>query len=184
MHGLTALDIIVLIAILGGATFGLLRGFISEIISLGAWVAAVFALKLLHEPATGLLTKVVGTKSGASVLAFALIFLIVYAAGKLIAGSIGRGARASALGPLDRVLGFGFGGLKGLIIVTLAYLLLNLGCDVIYGATAPRPEWMRNSRTHPLLNATGRAIVDWVGQRRKAGGLLGSGPASNEPAAK
>ena len=179
MHGLTALDVLVLIAILGGATFGLLRGFITEVISLGAWVAAVFALKLLHGPAATMLTPVVGTPSGASVLAFALIFLIVYAGGKLIAGSIGRSARASALGPLDRALGFGFGGLKGLIIVTLAYLLVNLGYDTLYGAASKRPEWMRNSRTHPLLNATGRAIVDWVGQHRK-GGLIGSDPA--EPA--
>lgn len=181
MHGLSALDIIVLIAILGGATFGLLRGFITEVISLGAWVAAVFALKLLHGPATMMLTHVVGNASGASVLAFALIFLVVYAGGKLIAGSIGRSARTSVLGPLDRVLGFGFGGLKGLIIVTLAYLLVNLACDTLYGATSQRPEWMRNSRTHPLLNATGRAIVDWVGQRRKAGGLMGATPETATP---
>ncbi len=125
---------------------------------------------------TRLLTHAVGNESGASVLAFALIFLIVYAGGKLIAGSIGRSARSSVLGPLDRVLGFGFGALKGLIIVTLAYLIINLGYDTIYGATAQRPQWMRNSRTHPLLNATGRAIVDWVGKRRQAGGLVGGSP--------
>jgi membrane protein required for colicin V production len=110
------------------------------------------------------------------VLAFALLFLIVYAGGKLVAASIGRRTRQSVLGPLDRVLGFGFGALKGLIIVTLGYLLINLGYDTIYGQAAERPGWMRNSRTHPLLNATGRSIVDWVGNRRKAGGLIGTAP--------
>jgi len=180
MHGLSGLDIIVLLAIFGGALFGLLRGFITEIISLFAWVAAIFALKLLHTPATNLLVHVVGNPSGASVLAFALVFLVVYAGGKLIAGSLGRRTRTSVLGPLDRVLGFGFGALKGLIIVTLAYLLINLGYDTLYGARADRPGWMRNSRTHPLLNATGRAIVDWVGNRRKAGGLVGSAPGGKE----
>ncbi|WP_340317789.1 CvpA family protein [Rhizorhabdus argentea] len=184
MHGLTGLDIIVLLAIFGGAIFGLIRGFITEIISLFAWVAAIFALKLFHGPATGLLLHVVGNASGASVLAFALVFLIVYAGGKLIAGSLGRRTRTSVLGPLDRVLGFGFGALKGLIIVTLGYLLINLGYDTLYGATSERPGWMRSSRTHPLLNATGRAIVDWVGNRRKAGGLIGSEPANKAAAAK
>ena len=184
MHGLTGLDIIVLLAIFGGAVFGLIRGFITEVISLFAWVAAILALKLFHGPATSLLLHVVGNASGASVLAFALVFLIVYAGGKLIAGSLGRRTRTSVLGPLDRVLGFGFGALKGLIIVTLAYLLINLGYDTLYGATSDRPGWMRNSRTHPLLNATGRAIVDWVGNRRKAGGLIGSAPAEKAPAAK
>ncbi len=173
MHGLTGLDIIVLLAIFGGAAFGMIRGFITEVISLFAWVAAILALKLLHGTAAKMLTGLVGSASGASVLAFALVFLIVYAAGKLIAASIGQRTRTSVLGPLDRVLGFGFGALKGLIIVTLAYLLINLGYDTIYGQSAERPGWMRNSRTHTLLNATGRAIVDWVGNRRKAG-IIGS----------
>src|SRR5690242_11560733 len=105
MHGLTGLDIIVLLAIFGGAVFGLIRGFITEIISLFAWVAAILALKLFHGPATALLLHVIGNPSGASVLAFALVFLIVYAGGKLIAGSLGRRTRTSVLGPLDRVLG-------------------------------------------------------------------------------
>ncbi len=174
MYGLTGLDIIVLLAIFGGAIFGVMRGFITEIISLFAWVAAILALKLLHGPVSKMLTGIVGSASGASVLAFALVFLVVYAGGKLIAGSLGRRTRTSVLGPLDRVLGFGFGALKGLIIVTLGYLLINLGYDTLYGASAERPGWMRHSRTHPLLNATGRSIVDWVGNRRKAGGLIGS----------
>ena len=38
---MTALDIIALLAIFGGATFGMLRGFITEVISLFAWVAAI-----------------------------------------------------------------------------------------------------------------------------------------------
>ena len=185
---MTALDIIVLIAIFGGATFGMIRGFITEVISLFAWVAAIFGLKLLHGPVAKMLTGVVGSASGASVLAFALVFLVIYAGGKLIAGALGRRTRTSVLGPLDRALGFGFGALKGLIIVTLGYLLINLGYDTIYGQAAERPGWMRSSRTHPLLNATGRAIVDWVGNRRKAGGLVGAAPASGmsegSPAAK
>jgi len=176
MHGLTGLDIIVLIVIFGGAAFGMMRGFITEVISLFAWVAAIFGLKLLHGPVAKMQVGIVGSQSGASVLAFALVFLIIYAGGKLIAGSLGRRTRSSVLGPLDRVLGFGFGALKGLIVVTLAYLLINLGYDTIYGQAAERPGWMRHSRTHPLLNATGRAIVDWAANRRKAGGLIGTAP--------
>jgi len=178
MSGLTGLDVIVLLAIFGGALFGMMRGFIAEVISLGGWVAAIFAIKLLHGPVAKMLTGVVGNPSGASVLSFALIFLIVYAAGKLAAASLSKYTRASVLGPIDRVLGFGFGAAKGLIIVTLGYLLINLGYDTIYGARSDRPEWMHGSRTHPLLNATGRAIVDWVGERRRTGGLIGKGEPS------
>jgi len=71
------------------------------------------------------------------------------------------------LGPVDQMLGGGFGMLKGLIGATLFFLFANLTTDMVYGADAERPAWMRESRTYPLLNASGRAIVDWVEARRK-----------------
>jgi membrane protein required for colicin V production len=52
--------------------------------------------------------------------------------------------------------------LKGLIGATLFFLLANLATDLVYGPEAERPPWMTSSRTFPLLNASGRAIVDWV----------------------
>ena len=70
------------------------------------------------------------------------------------------------LGPFDRVLGGGFGALKGLLGATLFFLLANLATDMVYGPEADRPDWMTKSRTYPLLNASGRAIVDWVEARR------------------
>ncbi len=164
--GLTALDMIVLLLVGGGLLLGLMRGFITEILSLGAWVAAIVALKLLHDPATGALTGMVGTRAGAAVLAFALIFGIVFIGGKLVARRIGGRTKSSVIGPIDRVLGGGFGALKGLIGATLLYLAANLVYDTIYGRTAERPEWMAKSRTYPLLHASGRAIVDFVEARR------------------
>jgi membrane protein required for colicin V production len=56
--------------------------------------------------------------------------------------------------------------LKGLIGATLFFLLANLGTDMVYGPQSERPEWMRTSRTYPLLMASGRAIVDFVEARR------------------
>ena len=73
------------------------------------------------------------------------------------------------LGPVDRLLGGGFGILKGLIGATLFFLIANLATDMVYGGEADRPGWMTESRTYPLLNATGRAVVDWVELRRHEG---------------
>jgi membrane protein required for colicin V production len=164
--GLTALDMLVLLLVGGGLVLGFLRGFITEVLSLLAWVAAIVALKLLHDPVTGALTGVVGTYAGAAVLAFALVFGIVFIGGKLVARQIGGRTKSSVVGPIDRFLGGGFGALKGLIGATLLYLGANLVYDTIYGRTAERPDWMANSRTYPLLHASGRAIVDFVETRR------------------
>lgn len=164
MAGLTALDIIVLLLVGGGLVFGFLRGFVGEVLSLFAWVAAIVALKLFHDPVTAALKAPVGM--GASVLAFALVFGLVFVAGKLLARRIGAATRNSLVGPVDRVLGGGFGALKGLIGATLLYLAASLVYDTIWGAASERPEWMAQSRTYPLLNTSGRAIVDFVEDRR------------------
>ena len=168
MAGLTALDIIVLLLVGGGLVFGFLRGFVFEILSLFAWVAAIVALKFLHTPTTGVLRGFVGTDAGAAVLAFVLLFGVVFIIGKLLAGRIGAATRTSLVGPVDRVLGAGFGALKGLIGATLLFLAATLAYDTVFGAASDRPEWMAKSRTFPLLNASGRAIVDFVEMRRKA----------------
>ena len=165
---MSALDIFVILLLLGGAAVGFVRGFVYEVLSLLAWVAAIAMIKLFHTQLSGGLDGVVGTAAAASVLAFALLFLPTFILVKLIARSIGGKTRRSLLGPVDRVLGGGFGFVKGLLAATLFFLFANLATDLIYGAEAERPEWMTSSRTYPLLNASGRAIVDWVETRRHA----------------
>jgi membrane protein required for colicin V production len=170
---LTPLDIIVLVLIGGGAVLGAIRGFVTEVLSLFAWVAAVLALKLLHTPVAHMLVGVTHSESGAMVLAFVLIFAIVFFAGKLVANALGQRTRQSVLGTFDRALGTGFGGLKGLLIATILFLGVNLGYDMVFGSTSQRPQWLRTSRTYPLLNASGRAVVDWVQHRRGLGTKTG-----------
>src|SRR5215208_6818344 len=165
---MTALDIFVFLLLVGGAAIGFVRGFVHEVISLLAWIVAIAMLKLFH---TQLWTGLIGTfgtsAAAAAVLAFAILFVPSFILVKLLAQSIGgRTRRSPMLGPFDRVLGGGFGMLKGLLGATLFFLLANLATDMVYGPQADRPEWMSKSRTFPLLNASGRAIVDWVEARR------------------
>ena len=164
---MSALDIFVIVLLGGGALIGIVRGLVHEVLSLLAWVVAIIMLRLFHEPISVALTEPVGTATGAAVLAFVILFLPSFLFMKLVARSLGRKSRKSVLGPFDRVLGGGFGMVKGLLAATLFFLLANLATDVIYGPDANRPEWMRKSRTFPLLNASGRAVVDWVETRRK-----------------
>src|SRR3954466_11676649 len=125
-------------------------------------------LKLFHTQVwTGLINSFHMGSAAAAVLAFAILFVPSFLAVKLVARSLGgRTRRHALLGPFDRVLGGGFGMLKGLLGATLFFLLANLATDMVYGPQADRPEWMTKSRTYPLLNASGRAIVDWVEARR------------------
>ncbi len=163
---MTALDIIVLFLIGAGGIFGFMRGFVQEALALFAWLVVVAAVRLLHAPVTEILISRVGTEAGAAVLAFLAIGIITYFLGKQIAKSIGKKSRDSVLGPIDRVLGFGFGALKGLIGATLLFLLIVMGYETMFGGSSKRPEWMTKSRTYPLLNASGDALSTFVRERR------------------
>jgi len=162
---MSALDIFVILVLVGGAAVGFVRGFVYELLSLLAWAAAIAAIKLFHTQLSGGLSGFVGSAEGAAVLAFALLFVPTFILVKLLARSLGVKTRRSLLGPVDRVLGGGFGLVKGLLAATLFFLFANLATDLVYGPEAERPAWMTNSRTFPLLNASGRAIVDWVEAR-------------------
>ena len=180
--GLTALDIIVLIAVLGAALMGLKRGFVTEVLSLFAWVGIVAALKLFHIPVAAALTGVIGTASGAAVAAFALIAGLTYILGRMVANAIGKRTRTSVLGPVDRALGFGFGALKGLILASLGFLLVTLVVDTARGGPARRPDWMVGSRSYPLLNATSAGIADFVDRRRRGLPVFGARTRDDAPA--
>jgi membrane protein required for colicin V production len=125
---------------------------------------------------SGLIASFGTGSAAAAVLAFAILFIPSFLIVKLLARSLGGKTRRHAvLGPFDRLLGGGFGALKGLLGATLFFLLANLATDMVYGPQADRPQWMTKSRTYPLLNASGRAIVDWVEARRLRPRPVGDG---------
>ena len=165
---MTALDVFVFLLLIGGGAEGFVRGFVHEVISLFAWIVAIAMLKLFHTQLwTGIINSFHTSSAAAAVLAFAILFVPSFVVVKLTARQIGgKTRRHSLLGPFDRVLGGGFGALKGLLGATLFFLLANLATDMVYGPQAERPHWMTKSHTYPLLNASGRAIVDWVEARR------------------
>lgn len=162
---MTGFDIIVLAIVGLGAVGGFVRGFVQEVLSLAAWVLAIFAIRYLHTDLSAILYEYVGTPSGAAMLAFVVLLLVPSIALRLIARWAGTSTRESVLGPVDRVLGFGFGTVKGVIIVVMTFSLIVLGYDTIWGEDG-RPDWMRDARTYPFVNASSEAMVQLIRERR------------------
>lgn len=170
---LEGLDIAVLLLVGITAVLGARKGFVSEVLSLFAWVAMIFALKIFHLPLSKALAAFVGTASGATVLAFAILAGGTYLVGRMIANAIGNRTRTSVLGPIDRALGFGFGALKGLILASLTFLLVVLVLDTLGGGPARRPDWIVHARVYPLLSTTSASIADVVDRRRRGKPMFG-----------
>ena len=165
MGSLTALDIIVLTLVGGGAVLGFSRGLVQEVTTLLAWVLAIAAVRFFHPLVTDLLAGWVGTEGGAAMLAFVLLFGGVFALAKWGSRAIGQRSRASLVGGFDRGLGAGFGAVKGLLIATIGFMIVTLLYDIGYG-NAQRPVWMTGSRTYPALNATSSAMSKVIAERR------------------
>ncbi len=162
---MTGFDLIVLLIVGVGAIGGFLRGFVQEVLSIAAWILAILAIHFMHTDLTAAVLEFMGSPVTASILAFALLLLIPYAGMKLIARIAGRSTRKSVLGPIDRVLGFGFGTLKGMIIVVIGFSLLVLGYDTVWGSKG-RPLWIAEARTYQLVDAGSRAMVQIIAERR------------------
>lgn len=162
---MTGFDFIVLGIVAIAAIGGFLRGFVQEVLSLAAWILAAFAIRYLHTPLTAAMAEYIGYGISTGILAFALLLLIPYAAMKLIANNLGSASRSSPLGPIDRVLGFGFGGLKGVLVVVIAFSLLVLGYDSTWGAGG-RPTWITTARSYDLVDGGSRSLVEIIAERR------------------
>ncbi|MEL7188091.1 MAG: CvpA family protein [Pseudomonadota bacterium] len=169
-------DAIVLIIVGVAAIGGFLRGLVQEVLSLAAWILAAFSIYYLHEPLTEQLGQFYDAQPATSILSFALLLLIPYAAMKVIANNAGEASRNSILGPIDRVLGFGFGAVKGALIVVFAFSLLVLGFDTVWGYEG-RPTWITQARTYQAADAFSRQLVSAIDERRTA--LRGDGDASS-----
>lgn len=170
---MTALDIAVLLLIGGLAIRGFIAGFVTESLALGALIGGFVAVRLFHAPVTAMLTGLVGSEYGAALIAFVAIFGLVYGLGKVLAGYIGGKTKTSALGMFDRLLGLGFGAVKGLLVATICFVLFTIVYDALYGIETNRPDWMRLSRSYPLLNASSSATSKWIAENSRQGGLLG-----------
>ncbi len=164
---MTALDVIVLAVLGGGAILGFMRGFVPEVLALTVWLLILFASRFLHTPLSEYLMDSIGSAGGAGVAAFLILFLGVYIGGRMTARAIGRRTRESIVGPIDRILGLGFGAIKGLAMLSLLFLLIVMVNDYIYGDGAERPGWMTSSRTYPMLNASSAGLSAFITENRE-----------------
>ncbi len=176
--GLTAFDILVLAVLIAGAIRGLSRGFVAEVISLAALLFALFALNRFHTPLTLWLADKMDNESAAAMSAFLILLFGIWGMGKTLAVRLGASVRDSAVGVFDRLLGGGFGLIKGVLLATSAYMLFTLGYDMMFGAASPRPAWVSEGRTFPMIRASSAALSEVVADRISARHETTVGPTS------
>ncbi len=160
-------DYLVIAAIVASAIVGAVRGFLREAVALAAWVIALFLawhFADLIAPHLGGLMSDSGVRPWA---ARVIIVLLVLLLGSGVGAALRHFVRLSIFSGMDRLLGFAFGLLRGLVL---------LGVFVILGQLLRLPEerWWQHSMLIPYGESIANGLRMLVGEervRRAAGEL-------------
>lgn len=158
--GLNNLDFIVLGILLLSGLLAMFRGFVREVLSLASWTIAYFVAAKYHYLAEPWVHHHIRNEKGAALAAGFGIFLIVLLVCAIISNIIVGLVRGKALNAIDRSLGFGFGLLRGALVVCIVYLAAAaimwpdmdkpLSPDQKKEANLP-PDWIMEAKTRPWM---------------------------------
>lgn len=139
-------DLAVLAVIALSAVFAFARGFVREALSIAAWIGAALITLYGFNYVNGIVTRFVTTPLLAELIAGAGLFLAALIVLTIVTGSLAGLVQWSALTPIDRTLGLVFGVVRGAVLVSIAYFVIDI--------TLPpndRPSWLSAARSQPLL---------------------------------
>jgi membrane protein required for colicin V production len=145
----TYFDYLVVLIVVVSAGYAAWRGFLWETLTVFAWVAAGLACLYFGPAVIPLIRGYVHQAWLASVLAYAGVFLVVFIPLAFISRRFSDSVKRSPIGLLDRVAGIGFGVVRGLVIVGLAYLAF-----VHFVPARKQPSWITEARLLPLVQST------------------------------
>lgn len=152
---MNSVDIAVGVVLLISAVISLMRGFVHEILSHAGWIvsglAALWAVQRVPE-VHDLSHKYIHNDLLADIAAGVVIFLVLLVILSFFTHAVARRVQNSALGSTDRALGFVFGLVRGLVLCSLAYMVviwLSAG-PASSGPPSP-PEWLKDAKALPLI---------------------------------
>ncbi|MBA4800268.1 MAG: CvpA family protein [Euryhalocaulis sp.] len=176
---ITAFDWAILAVLMASGLLALTRGFIRELLSVSAFVAAAFVslfmFPVLREPARAMIPA----GWAADLAAIGVVFLLVYLAVTLVTSSLSKRMRGEEEpGLIDRLAGFAFGLVRGVVVLALFVI-------VVLAISPPDrpPGWMVEARLYPMLNSTAVALQDLApeGSKVAEGRLSNPSQKLNEP---
>jgi membrane protein required for colicin V production len=141
-----ALDLAIIAIIALSAVFAFARGFVRETLSIIAWVGAAAITLYGFNKAYTVIVKFVTTPLLADLIAGAGLFVISLIVLTIATGYIARFIDGSALSPIDRTLGLIFGLVRGVFLVSLAYVVVDVSLP-----QNEWPPWIKDAKSERFL---------------------------------
>lgn len=115
-------DVIIVIILLISGLLAYFRGLVREVLSLATWIGAALAAGYGFAYAQPYVRDIITIKVVADIVTGVALFVIALIILTLLNHAISGRVKESALGALDRGLGFLFGLLRGALLVSVAYI--------------------------------------------------------------
>lgn len=163
LGGMGLIDVLIIVIIGLSILMGFARGFISEVISLLSLIAAIFIAVTFTNPLATYFTgtetvrgvvsqtsSVIGVSTAQPVsyvaigISFAILFVVVLIIGAIIKMILNLAFQTGILGFGNRILGAGFGFVRGLLFVMVFIFLVQL-------SPLAQQSWWQQSRYVPLF---------------------------------
>lgn len=123
---MAAIDLILLLLLLASVLLGLWRGLVYELLSIAGWVVAFLLAQTFAAWAGARLPLQDFTEPLRYAAGFIAVFVVAAFGAGLLSWLVGRLVNSVGLGPVDRVLGAGFGLLRGLAMLLALALVVNM----------------------------------------------------------
>ena len=128
---LTWLDIVLLVVLGLSAVVGLWRGFVGEVMSLAVWVAAFWLAFAFGPDVAAMFEPHVDAPTARWLLGYVSVFLLALVVGGLATWLIGKLVKSTGLSGTDRILGLGFGLVRGAAVWAVSLLRLSDWCSLL-----------------------------------------------------
>ncbi len=163
------IDVVVVAIIVVSTVYAVYRGFVSETLSIFAWVAAAFATLYFGPWLARVMRDMIAPPWLGEVVGYGAVFLVVVIPLSFVSFRFSEGVKKSQVSALDGALGGAFGVVRGLAIIGIAYL--------VFSAIVPIPDqpgWIAKARLLPLIQDSADVVASLVpdqhmGRYRRAG---------------
>jgi membrane protein required for colicin V production len=162
----TAVDIVVVAIVLLSAVFAMYRGLVSETFNIVDWAAATFIAVEFTPTFQPLLGGSIEPAWLEYIVTFIGIFLVMFIPLSMLNFKVSEAVRKSEIGPVDRVLGFLFGTIRGIAIVGVAYILYAM-----FVPMEQHPQTLTRSHVYPVIRQSAEMLLDIVPGRQELAGL-------------
>ena len=156
------IDIVILGIVLLCALISVARGFVKEMLSLVAWIAAFFVTLYLYGNLSSLITFVDNSLARNAIAIFVLFFgtLIIIGFVNMTLTAI---IKKTGLSGTDRLLGMVFGAARGIIILLFmgSVLVFLENMDLLQSIS--RESWYKNSLLLPEVIKASKMVLNLLG---------------------